>query len=137
MSNSEIQTEADVKHDMDTDRVKGLIQLDQYRGSTLSLDGFTFKRVLDDILMVQYVDSGEQDGEVMRGGIIVPLNVMQKNQVWRVGKVLLAGPRASIKKDELVVFPNDKGLPVAKLGNLKNLVFLNEQRVFAVVEPTE
>jgi hypothetical protein len=135
MSNSEIQTEGDVQHDMNADKVKGLIQLDAYRGSSLSLDGFAFTRVLDDIIMAQYTDSGETENEVVRGGIIVPIGVMQKNQVWRVAKVLLAGPRASVKPGEFVVFPNDKGLPVAKMGQLKNLVFLNEQRIFGVVSP--
>jgi hypothetical protein len=111
-----------------------MIQLDTYKGTSLPLDQFTITKVLDDILMVQYVDTGADSQEVVRDGIIIPLKVMQQNQAWRVGRVMLAGPNATIKKDEYVVFPNDRGLPVASMGELKNLVFLNEARVFGVVE---
>lgn len=133
MNDSQIDSEAAAKVDLKTDRTKGMIQLDSYKGTSLPLDRFTITKLLDDILMVQYSDTGSDNQEIMRDGIIIPLKVMQQNQAWRVGRVLLAGPAATIKKDEYVVFPNDRGLPVASMGDLKNLVFLNEARIFGVV----
>lgn len=130
------QTEGEIKEDIKHDKTGGLINLDAYRGSNLLLHGFKITRVLDDILMVQYADT-QTGQEVMREGIILPVNALEKNQVWRTGKVILAGPKSTIKSGEYVVFPNDRGIQVGRMGDLKNLVFLNEDRVFGVVEPTE
>jgi hypothetical protein len=137
MNDSQIDCEAAAKVDLKTDRTKGMIQLDGYKGTSLPLDRFKITKLLDDILMVQYTDTGHDNQEVMRDGIIIPLKVMQQNQAWRVGRVLLAGPLCTITKGEFVVFPNDRGLPVASMGDLKNLVFLNEARIFGVVTPNE
>jgi co-chaperonin GroES (HSP10) len=128
-----INSEEDMKKDMSTDNVGGLMQLDSYKGSSMNLDGYKISRVLDDILMVQYLDT-DTGSEVKRGGIFIPMNVLGQNQVWRIGKVLLAGPRCSIKVGERIVFPNDKGITVSKMGDMKNLVFLNEDRIFGVIE---
>lgn len=133
---SNVKTEGEALEDMRANKTKGLINLDDYKGTDLLLDGFKITRVLDDILMVQYTDT-ETGQEVMRDGILIPLKALQTNQVWRTGKVLLAGPRSTVREGEYVVFPNDKGLQVGKMGNLKNLIFLNEQRIFGVVERSE
>lgn len=130
------QTENEIKEDIKHDRTKGLINLDAYRGTNLLIHGFKITRVLDDILMVQYTDT-QSGQEVIRDGIVLPVNALEKNQVWRTGKVILAGPRSTIKPGEHVVFPNDRGIQIGRMGDLKNLVFLNEDRVFGVVEPTE
>jgi hypothetical protein len=83
--------------------------------------------------MVQYVDINEDGTEIKRGNIWVPLNAV--NHTWRVGVVLLAGPNCkTVKEGNHVVFPNDKGIQVANLNNLKNIVFLNEARIFGVCE---
>jgi len=118
------------------DLVKGLVQMDNYKGSFFELDGWELTGVLDDILMVQYVDINEEGTEVKRGNIWVPINAI--NHVWRVGRVLLAGPNCkSVKEGDFIVFPNDKGIQVSNLNGLKHIVFLNEARIFGICTPKE
>jgi hypothetical protein len=98
------------------------------------LDGWNLTKVLDDILMCQYIDTNENGTEVKRGSLYVPINVT--TFAWRLAKVILAGPKCStVKEGDVIMFPNDKGLQVANLNNMKNIVFLNENRIFGVCEP--
>ena len=116
------------------DKVKGLIQIENYSGTSMELDDWNLDEVLDDILMVQFVDVSEDGTQLKRGSIYIPVNVV--NFAWRVGKVILAGPnvkQATVGKS--VVFPNDKGLKVDNLNGLKNIVFLNESRIFGICSP--
>jgi hypothetical protein len=116
------------------DRIGGIVQLEQYQGHALELDGWKLTNVLDDILMVQYIDINEDGTEIKRGNIWVPINAV--NFVWRVGKVILAGPNCkTVKTDDYVVFPNDKGIQAANINDIKNVVFLSENRVFGICEP--
>jgi hypothetical protein len=116
------------------DRIGGKVQIDQYIGQELNLQDWKLTHVLDDILMCQYVDVSEDGTEVKRGSIWVPINA--GNFAWRVAKVLLAGPNCkSVKEGNHIVFPNDKGIQVANLNGLKNIVFLNETRIFGICEP--
>ena len=118
------------------DIIGGLVQIDNYKGSNFEMDGWKLSQVLDDILMVQYADINEEGTEVKRGSIWVPINAV--NNVWRIGKVLLAGPNCkSVKENDYVVFPNDKGIQVSNLNGLKHIVFLNEARIFGICEPSE
>ena len=118
------------------DRIGGLVQIDNYKGSEFELDGWKLSKVLDDILMVQYADINEEGDLVKRGSMWVPINAV--NHVWRVGKVLLAGPNCkTVKEEDYIVFPNDKGIQVSNLNGLKNIVFLNESRIFGVCVPKE
>ena len=115
------------------DLVKGMVQLDNYKGSHFELDGWEISAVLDDILMVQYVDINEDGDMVKRGSMWVPINAV--NHVWRIGKVLLAGPNSrSVKQGDHIVFPNDRGIQVSNLNGLKHIVFLNEDRIFGIVK---
>lgn len=115
------------------DLIRGLVQIDKYKGNDFELNGWNLTKVLDDILMVQYVDINEAGTEIKRGNIWLPINAVQ--HTWRIGVVLLAGPNCkTIKQGDHIVFPNDKGIQVANLNNLKNIVFLNEARVFGVCE---
>jgi len=113
------------------DIVGGLVQIDNYKGSHFELDGWELTNVLDDILMVQYSDINEDGDMVKRGSMWVPINAV--NHVWRVGRVLLAGPNCkTVKEGDHIVFPNDRGIQVSNLNGLKHIVFLNEQRIFGV-----
>lgn len=115
------------------DRIGGKVQLDNYIGNELNLDGWNITKVLDDILMCQYIDVNEDGTEIRRGSIWVPINTV--NFTWRLAKVLLAGPDCkTVKENDIIVFPNDKGISVANMNNLKNVVFLNEGRIFGVCE---
>ena len=113
------------------DKVKGSIQLEAYKSDTFELSDWTLTSVLDDILMVQYVDISETGREVLRNGIYVSVDVT--THVWRVGKVILCGPNCKYtKQGDHVVFPNDKGIRASNINDIKNIVFLNEARIFGV-----
>ena len=115
------------------DKIGGKVQLDNYLGQDFNLDGWKLTKVLDDILMCQYIDVSEDGTEVKRGSIYVPVNAV--NFTWRLAKVILAGPDCkTVKEGDIVVFPNDKGIQVANMNNLKHIVFLNETRIFGVCE---
>jgi hypothetical protein len=98
--------------------------------------GYNLKAVLDDILLVKYVDETSDGSNIMRNGIVVPVNADTK--AWRIGEVILAGNNVRVaKKGEYVVFPNNLGVPISNIdiegyGTLKSGVFLNEQRIFGI-----
>lgn len=118
------------------DKIAGKVQLDNYLGSDINLAGWKLSKVLDDILMCQYIDINEDGTEVKRGNIWVPINAV--NFTWRLAKVLLAGPDCkTVKQGDVVIFPNDKGIQVANLNGYKHIVFLNESRIFGVCESSE
>ena len=119
--------------DVGTDTNKGLVRLEDYTGSDLNLSGWKLTKVLDDILMCQFVDISEDGTQICRGGIWLPINAVQ--QAWRVAKVLLAGPRAKVKQGQYVIFPSTFGLKASNINNLRHIVFLNEDRIFGVAEP--
>lgn len=119
--------------DVGTDTNKGLVRLEDYTGSDLNLSGWKLTKVLDDILMCQFVDISEDGTQICRGGIWLPINAVQ--QAWRVAKVLLAGPRAKVKPGQYVIFPSTFGLKASNINNLRHIVFLNEDRIFGVAEP--
>ncbi len=107
------------------------IDMTSYKGSSIPLN-WEIVGVTGDILMVEYVDGTEE--LVNRGGIFV--NTALTPQVWRVGRIVKAGPGASKLAVEgaYVMFPNDKGIPLTKFDN-KDYIFLNEERIFAYVQP--
>lgn len=116
------------------DKIGGKIQVEHYVGSDLELEDWQLNAVLDNVLMVQYADVNEEGTAVKRGSIWVPLAAVQ--HTWRVARVILAGSECKIvKQGDYVVFPNDRGLQVASLNGLKNLAFLNEDRIFGVCSP--
>ena len=87
------------------------------------------------------VDESEDGESVLRDGIYIPLNINTK--AWRIGQVLLKGPNCiSVKSGNHVVFPGDKGIPVKNMlikgvGNVKTGYFINEERIFGVVDPVK
>jgi co-chaperonin GroES (HSP10) len=118
------------------DLIGGKVQLEQYKGSSMEMIDWHLDKVLDDILMCQYVDINEEGTEVKRGSIWVPINTV--HFAWRVAKVILAGPKCeTVKEGDHIIFPNDKGIQVNSLNGLKNIVFLNESRIFGVCSPLE
>jgi len=122
------------------DNVKGTIQLDNYSGSeNFNLFGYELKDVLDDIILVKYVDCNDEGTEILKDGVWVPINT--STFTWRIGEVLLAGPNCTlVKVGDHVCFPNDKGIAVGNLeiankGKIRNSCFLNEDRIFGVCAP--
>lgn len=122
------------------DQVKGTIQLDTYAsGENFNLFGYELSGLLDDIILVKYVDCNDDGTEIMKNGVWVPINV--STYAWRLGEVVLAGPKCSlVKTGDVVCFPHDKGIQVGNLevegqGKLRNSCFLNEDRIFGICVP--
>ncbi len=122
----------------------GLINLDSYANDVFSLFGFTLTSLLDDIILARYTDVTEDGKSVMRNGIHIPINTIQK--AWRIGEVIMVGKRCTgVKPGDYICFPNDKGIPVSNLdvkcdhhtGTLPSAIFLDEQRIFGVCEKVE
>ena len=127
------------------DEVKGTIQIDNYSNDNFSIFGYTLDKLLDDIILVEFQDTFEEDdGYVDRGGIAVPVNAIQ--HMWRIAKVVLAGPDCKhVKSGDFVTFPNDKGLKTSYVTvtteagetvTIKDGTFLNEARVFGICHPS-
>lgn len=133
-SNTDIVHQAQVKLE---DKVKGAVQLDKYASSeNFNLFGYELTTVLDDIILVKYVDCNDDGTEILKNGVWVPINV--NTYAWRLGEVLLAGPNCQlVKTGDVVCFPNDRGIQVGNLevedqGKIKNSCFLNEERIFGI-----
>ena len=117
-----------------------LIDLTSYSGGEdITLYGYELSRLYDDIILLTMVDESEDGERVLRDGIYIPINANTK--AWRIGKVMLRGPSCtSVKTGNHVVFPGDKGIPVKNMhvkgiGQIKTGFFINEERIFGVVEP--
>jgi len=121
--------------DIETDNVKGLVQLDNYMGSDINLSDWKLESLLDDIMMCQFADCNEDNTQIMRDGIFVPVNMVQS--AWRVAKVIIAGPRCKTKVGDHVIFPSNFGIKCAKMNGLKNIVFLNEEHIFGRAVPAK
>jgi cellobiose-specific phosphotransferase system component IIB len=107
--------------------------------SDFGLDDYQLSNLFDDVILIEYCDlHGGEDGSeyILRGGIAVPIN--QVHNAWRKGKVILNGPRVQYAKvGDVVVFPNNMGIPITNLevegyGKIKNGLFINEQRMFGI-----
>jgi cellobiose-specific phosphotransferase system component IIB len=112
--------------------------------SDFGLNDYKLSKVFDDVILIEYCDiHGSEDGSeyILRGGIAVPIN--QVHNAWRKGKVILIGPNVKYTKvGEIVVFPNNMGIPITNLevedyGKLKNGLFINEQRMFGICKVNE
>ena len=110
----------------------GLVEIEEYRNSPLPED-FEITSLLDDIIMAEYADVSEDGQSVVRNGILLPQGVVDQ-KAWRVGRVVLAGPNATLSKGQYFIFPGDRGLrSINKNG--KQLIFINEQRIFCLCDP--
>jgi hypothetical protein len=129
---------------MDIDKLeasRSLIDLDGFSKNSLNsvFIGYDLAQVLDDIILVELVDLGGSSNEIIRNGLIVPVNA--DTQAWRVGKVILCGQGTSlVKKDDYVIFPNNKGIMISNVeiegyGTLEHGQFLNEHRIFGIAKP--
>jgi cellobiose-specific phosphotransferase system component IIB len=120
---------------------KGLIDLDSNSEGFFGLDDYKLSFVFDDIVLVEYVDEVDDSkgSAIMRNGIFVPTNASTK--AWRKGKVVLTGPNVKYtNKDDIVIFPNDRGATVSNMeiegyGKVKKGLFLNEARIFGIAKP--
>jgi hypothetical protein len=122
---------------------RSLIDLDSYQDTdTFSLHGYKLNRVMDDIVLVQYVDLAADGNSVIRNGIHIPLS--QVRRTWRMARVILVGPKCNYTKPgDIVCFPDDKGIKVDNLSvtgfdsSIRDCLFLNEDRFFGICEEIE
>ena len=122
---------------------RGLIDLTGFSSHSFDsfFNGYKLSHVLDDIILVKYVDEGNNNNEIIRGGIVVPVNA--DSQAWRIGEVMLAGKSCQlVERGDYICFPNNLGINIANIeidgyGLLKSGHFINEQRIFGVVKPME
>lgn len=117
---------------------RSLIDLESHSKGDFDLsDDYILSFLYDDIILVEFIDeAGDDGGEVMRGGILIPTNTLTK--AWRKAQVIIAGPECKYtKKGDIVMFPNDKGASISNIdidghGRIKSGMFLNEQRLFGI-----
>jgi len=122
---------------------RSVINLDTYQNTdTFSLQGYNLCKVMDDIVLAQFVDLSEDGRSVIRNGIHIPLAQVQRT--WRLAKVILIGPEVKYTKPgDIVCFPDDKGIKVDNMSikgydkPLRDCLFLNEQRFFGICEELE
>lgn len=98
--------------------------------------GYNLKQVLDDVILAIFIDESENGKEIVRNGILVPINAETK--AWRLGKVVLAGPAVRHTKiSDVICFPNNMGVPITNIevdgyGKVSKGIFINEQRIFGI-----
>lgn len=122
---------------------KSLIDLSSNSRNSLNsvFVGYDLESLLDDIILVEFVDEGGTSNTIVRNGIVVPVNA--DTSAWRIGKVILCGSSChKVKNGDHICFPNNMGVPIANIdvvnyGRVSHGIFLNEQRIFGVVKPRE
>ena len=118
---------------------KGLIDLSEYRDDEFTLGNYQISKVMNDVILAEYVDCSDDGAEIRRGGVIIPVNAVSK--AWRLGKVVLKGASCGVVEvGDIVCFPSDRGIPAKNMfveghGKIVNGLFLNEERIFGVCKP--
>lgn len=120
---------------------RSLIDLSGFPSNSLdsSLIGYDLVDVLDDIMLAEFVDVSSSGNEIVRNGLVVPINA--QTNAWRIGVVVIAGKGCQlVKKGDYVCFPNNLGVNISKIevegyGLVESGQFLNEHRIFGVVKP--
>lgn len=116
---------------------KSVIDLSAPAEGDFGLDDFTLTKVLDDILLVRYIDlADDESGFINRNGLVIPTNIVK--HTWRKAEVLLKGPLSrNVEIGDIVIFPSNMGITVSGIdvegaGIVKKCVFINEARTFGV-----
>lgn len=122
---------------------RSLIDLTGFPKNSLdsSLMGYDLVDVLDDIVLAEFVDVTASGNEIIRNGLVVPINA--DTNAWRIGLVVLCGKGCTlVKKGDYICFPNNMGINISKIdvegyGVIDQGQFLNEHRIFGVVKKRE
>jgi len=122
---------------------RSLIDLSGFPSNSLdsAIIGYDLVDVLDDVILAEFVDVSSSGNEIMRNGLVVPINSL--TSAWRIGKVVLCGKGcALVQKGDYVCFPNNMGINISKIdvvghGVVESGQFLNEHRIFGVVKPRQ
>ena len=117
---------------------ESLIDLSNHSDNDFGLSDYDLCGLFDDLLLAEFVDE-TTDGDIIRDGVIVPANTIQR--AWRVGQVIMAGVGCkNTKPGDHIIFPHDKGIPISGItieghGELRHGIFLNEERLFGKCKP--
>ena len=119
---------------------RSLIDLSGFPKNSLdsALIGYDLVDVLDDIILTEFVDVSVSGNEIIRNGLVVPINT--QTNAWRIGIVVLCGKGCTlVKKGDYICFPNNLGINISKVevegyGMVDAGHFLNEHRIFGVVK---
>lgn len=117
---------------------RSLIDLSTHSDNDFGLSEYDLCGLYDDLLLAEFVDE-TLDGDIIRDGVIVPGNTIQR--AWRVGRVILAGVNCkNVNTGDYIIFPHDKGIPISGItieghGKLDHGIFLNEERLFGKCKP--
>ena len=119
---------------------QGLADIEMYEGAKMPDTNFDIQAVLGDIIMAEFDDCSEDGTEIERDGIWVNINMTKA--CWRSAVILKVGPNASglLVEGTRIAFPNDKGIKNIQTmsdGRKRNIIFLNEERVFGILAPKE
>ena len=117
---------------------QGLPEIEMYEDAKMPETNFDIIGVLGDIIMAEFDDCNEDGTEIERDGIWININMTKS--CWRSAMVLQAGPGVSkgIDVGTRIAFPNDKGIKNVQTledGTKRNIIFLNEERVFGILAP--
>lgn len=118
-----------------------LIDLTKYTDNDIGIDDYVLDKVMGDIILVEFADLTSDGRDVIRNGIVVPVNTL--TNAWRKGKVVLKGPLVKYTEiGEIVLFPNNVGIRVSGIevnnfGKIKDGLFLNEERMFGTCHKNE
>jgi hypothetical protein len=119
---------------------KSVIDLTQHSQGDFGLTGYKLSFLFDDIILVKYIDTDDDNGDFIKRGSLF-IDPKSIKAAWRKAEVILAGPNVKyVKPGDIVMFPNDKGVSIANLeienyGFLNKGMFLNEQRLFGICKP--
>ena len=119
---------------------QGLADIELYESAKMPTNNFEITGVMGDIIMAEFDDCSEDGTEIERDGIFVSLNMTK--MAWRSAVVLKVGPNVSktVQEGTRIAFPNDKGIKnvqTSKDGTTKNIIFVNEERIFGILAPKE
>lgn len=119
---------------------QGLADIEMYEDAKMPDTNFNIIGVLGDIIMAEFDDCNEDGTEIERDGIWVNINMTRA--CWRSAIVLKVGPTTSptITEGTRIAFPNDKGIKNIQTledGTKRNIIFLNEERVFGILAPKD
>lgn len=129
----------------------------------IALSGFVIDKLYDDFVFADYIDIDNGFITDEKTGLVRA--VSDTNKTWRKAVVIKAGPACrQTKPGDIIIFPNDKGLPCGEVEYLncetevkepvdlrwdrewyqppvkkvaKHGIFLGEHRIFATVKRHE
>ena len=86
----------------------------------MALRGFTVKKLYDDFVFADYIDVDNGFIKHESGLVTIESN---NTKTWRKAKVLMVGPACrNTKVGDIILFPNDKGLPCGEVEYIEEPV---------------